>query len=83
MKKTWKGILENLTSEQKEKAAQCKTSGELIALLGEWGNEIPDELVEAIAGGRMLDGILLADEDHHVDISPEVLSILRKSGSSC
>ena len=66
-----------------EKAAQCKTSGELIALLGEWGNEIPDELVEAIAGGRMLDGILLADEDHHVDISPEVLSILRKSGSTC
>ena len=51
MKEALKGIYENLTDEQKEKAKACKSADELMALLGEWGVELPDDLVENVAGG--------------------------------
>ena len=51
MKEALKGIYENLTDEQKEKAKACKTMDELVALAGEWGIELPDEVVDAVAGG--------------------------------
>ena len=44
-------VYENLTDEQKEKAKQCKTMDELMALAGEWGIELPDEALDSIAGG--------------------------------
>lgn len=50
-----KGIYENLTDEQKEKAKACKTMDEMMALAGEWGIELPDEVVDAVAGGRTLE----------------------------
>ena len=46
-----KGIYDNLTDEQKEKAKECKTMDELMALAGEWGIELPDEVLDAVAGG--------------------------------
>ena len=51
MKEAMKDIYENLTDEQKEKAKACKNSDELMKLAGEWGIELPDEVLGAIAGG--------------------------------
>ena len=51
MKEVIKGIYENLTDEQKEKAKQCKTMDELMTLAGEWGIELPDEALDAVSGG--------------------------------
>ena len=47
----FKGIYDNLTDEQKEKAKACKTMDELMTLAGEWGVELPDEVLDAVAGG--------------------------------
>ena len=46
-----KGIYDSLTDEQKEKAKACKDMNELTALLGQMGVELPDELLDAVAGG--------------------------------
>ena len=46
-----KGIWESLTDEQKEKAKTCKSWDELTALAGKEGIELPDEVLDAIAGG--------------------------------
>ena len=51
MKEIMDSVYENLTDEQKEKAKQCKTMDELMALAGEWGIELPDEAMDAVAGG--------------------------------
>ena len=40
-----------MTDEQKEKVKACKDLNELITLLGEMGVELPDELLDAVAGG--------------------------------
>ena len=40
-----------LTDEQKEKAMSCENMDEFMKLAGEWGVELPDEIVEAVAGG--------------------------------
>ncbi len=47
-----KGIWESLTEEQKEKAKQCKSTDELTALAGQMGVELPDEILDVVAGGR-------------------------------
>ena len=52
-----KGIWESLTGEQREKAKACKTLDELIALAGKECIELPDELLDAVAGGYL----------HHLD----------------
>ncbi len=44
-------LLEGLTDEQKEKAKACRDGKELIALLGEMGVALPDEALDAVAGG--------------------------------
>ncbi len=44
-------ILNSLTDEQKEKVKACKDVSELTALLGEMGIALPDELLDAAAGG--------------------------------
>ena len=51
MKETLKGIYENLTDEQKAKAKACKSPDELMKLAGEWGIELPDDMIDAVAGG--------------------------------
>lgn len=45
-------ILNSLTDEQKEKAKACKTPEELTGLLGELGVELPDKLLDPVAGGQ-------------------------------
>ena len=44
-------LLDSLPDEQREKVAACKNSDELLALLGELGVELSDELMDKIAGG--------------------------------
>ena len=46
-----KGIWDSLTDEQREKAKACKTLDELTAFAGKEGVELPDELLDAVAGG--------------------------------
>ena len=48
-----KGVWDSLTDEQKEKAKECKTADELIKLAGEEGIELPDEVLDAVAGGYL------------------------------
>lgn len=50
-----KGIYDSLTGEQKEKAKKCKTTDELLKLAGEEGIELPDEVLDAAAGGVIVD----------------------------
>ena len=51
MQEILKGIFDNLTDEQKEKAKACKNQDELMKLAGEWGIELPDEALDAVSGG--------------------------------
>ena len=48
-----KGLYDSLTDEQKEKAKACTTADELMVLAGEEGIELPDELLDAAAGGYL------------------------------
>ena len=50
-----KGLYDCLTDEQKAKAKACKTMEELTALAGKEGIEMPDEVLEAVAGGEICD----------------------------
>ena len=54
-KEALKEIYENLTDEQKEKVKTCKDMDELMKLAGEWGMELPDELVDTVSGGVSCD----------------------------
>ena len=51
-----KGIYDSLTDEQKAKAKACKTMEELTALAAREGMELPDEALDAVAGGGCYDG---------------------------
>ena len=51
LNKILKGIYDNLTDEQKAKAKACKTMEELTELAGKEGIELPDEVLDAVAGG--------------------------------
>lgn len=46
-----KGIWDSLSEEQKAKAKACENLEELKKLAGKEGIELPDELLEAVAGG--------------------------------
>ncbi len=53
------GMWDSLTDEQKEKAKQCQSMDELTALAGSMGVELPDELLNSVAGGfRTETGVL-------------------------
>ena len=56
-----KGIYDSLTDEQKEKAKQCKTMDELTAFAAREGVELPNEVLDAVAGG----GPMLCDGDFY------------------
>ena len=51
MEQALKEFFEKLTDEQKEKAKECKTMEELMNFAGKEGLELPDELLEGVAGG--------------------------------
>ena len=46
-----KGMWDSLTDEQKEKAKACKSMDELTVLAGQMGVELPNEMLDAVAGG--------------------------------
>lgn len=46
-----KALFNSLSDEQKAQAAACETAEDLIALLGEFGVELPDALLNDAAGG--------------------------------
>ena len=48
------GMWDSLSDEQKEKANACKTPDELITLAAEEGIELPDEVLDAAAGGALV-----------------------------
>ena len=50
-----KGIYDSLTAEQKEKFKSCKTTDELVKLAASEGIELPDEVLNAVAGGVVVD----------------------------
>ena len=54
MEKALKEFFEKLTDEQKEKAKECKTTEELMDFAGKEGIELPDELLNGVAGGYRL-----------------------------
>jgi hypothetical protein len=47
------GVWDSLTDEQKEKAKACESVDDLIKLAGEEGIELPDEILDAVAGGSL------------------------------
>ena len=57
-------LLNGLTDEQKEKINACKGQKEILACLGEMGVELPDEMLDAVAGGQE-------------EIPPDVLELLQ------
>lgn len=44
-------VWDSLTDEQKEKAKACRSEEELLKLAAEEGIELPDEVMDAVAGG--------------------------------
>ena len=52
-------LMNGLTDEQKAKATGCKDGKELLNLLIEAGVALPDELLDAVAGGGSWDELYL------------------------
>ena len=52
-------VVASLTEEQKQKALACETVDQLVALLGDLGVELPDELLDDVGGGLELGGAFL------------------------
>ena len=52
MDELFKGILDSLSDAQKEKARACKDTKSLLDLLASEGVALPDELLDAVAGGK-------------------------------
>ncbi len=51
LKELLEKAIASLTEEQKEKAKACKTAKELLDFLAEAGVELPDEVLDKVAGG--------------------------------
>ncbi|MBR4204496.1 MAG: hypothetical protein IKQ92_03370 [Clostridia bacterium] len=56
-----KGVWNSLTDEQKARASECKTAEELMKFAGEECIELPDEVLDAAAGGYI---VYEADANH-------------------
>ncbi|MBO4429540.1 MAG: hypothetical protein J5832_06255 [Clostridia bacterium] len=54
-KEALKTIFEKLTDEQKEKAKSCKTMNEFLEFAGSEGIELPDVILDSVAGGKTID----------------------------
>ena len=55
LNKALAGIWDSLTDEQKKKAKACENMDELTALAASAGVELPDEMLDAVSGGRRRD----------------------------
>ncbi|MBO4915304.1 MAG: hypothetical protein J5449_08875 [Oscillospiraceae bacterium] len=56
LNKALEAMWESLSDEQKARAKQCRSMDELTALAGEIGVELPNEILDAVAGGIPLVG---------------------------
>mgnify|MGYP006916139056 CR=1 FL=1 len=54
LKEALKSIYDSLTDEQKTKAKVCKSMEELTALAAKEGIELPDEVLDTVAGGHQI-----------------------------
>ena len=52
-------VLNGLTDEQKEQLTACTTVQEYLELAGKLGVSLPDELLDAAAGGTLWESVLL------------------------
>ena len=59
LKEQYADYIATLSAEDKAKVEACKTVEELIALAQAKEGELPDDIAEAIAGGRALKGFVL------------------------
>ncbi len=55
LKAALKGVCDGLSDELKEKARACKTMDELTKLAAKEGVELPDEALDAVAGGGWIE----------------------------
>ena len=71
LNKALKDLWDSLTDEQKEKAKACKSMDELTALAARMGVELPDELLDQVAGGSIytdgLNTFVLNDETYAIE----------------
>ena len=81
MNKLLRGVFDSLTDGQKEKAQACKTPEELMALMGETGAELPDELLDEVAGGGFWQTLCDWVADLAVDESPSPASPQQRTKS--
>ena len=51
LNKALEELMGSLTDEQKEKARTCETRKELLELIDGWGVELPEAVLDEIAGG--------------------------------
>ncbi len=61
-----KSIWDSLTEEQKEKVRACKDMNELTELAGKEGIELPDEVLDAVAGGYVINGSIAGETTYVV-----------------
>ena len=54
MKKMMQEMKEKLTEEQKAKVEECKSLDEFMELAGEWGIELPDDMLDVVSGGDII-----------------------------
>ena len=52
LKEKYADFIASLSDEDKAKVEACKTAEELIALVENSEGELPDDIVEAVAGGK-------------------------------
>ncbi len=54
LNKALQGLWDSLTDNQRVMAKECKTWDELMLLAGRAGVELPDEMLDSVAGGRVV-----------------------------
>ena len=57
--------IKDLSPELQEKARQCKTKEELNAFITENNLELPEEVLEMVAGGGCFSGTEIPDDQHN------------------
>ena len=63
MNKEMLNIINELPEDIRQKAAECKSAEELNVFLAENDVELPDDIIEAVSGGR--DGCFIDDCDFY------------------
>ena len=59
LKELLSGVISSLTDEQKEQFKTCTTLQDFTELAGKLGVALPDEVLDAVAGGTLFESLLL------------------------